>query len=250
MIRQRHRLLTEFHRVTALQHKPRSYSVTGSCSAASPPHNSLETFLTHAKSTNLSTTSTVYIGTYYEYLCLSTLQRLSLTLTRTGGRSDHGIDLLGHWTIPSLPFPLRVLVQCKALKSKATPETVRELEGIFAGAPAGWRGENVIGVLCAKREATRGVREAVRRSAAPVIWIMVEDLGHGRGNVRQMLWNQRVSQLGAEGVGVGVRYLPGAERKEVHQEIMLTWKGEVWDPEKSKENGCMEQSSKIKMPSD
>ncbi|KAL8672530.1 MAG: hypothetical protein Q9168_002997, partial [Polycauliona sp. 1 TL-2023] len=229
MIRQHHRLLRKFHQVASLQHNTKSYSSTKTCL---PPHDSLQTFLAYAKSTNLSPTSTVYVGTYYEYLCLSTLRRLSLTLSRSGGRSDHGIDLLGHWTIPSLPFPLRVLVQCKALKAKTTPETVRELEGIFAGAPAGWRGDSVIGVLCAKREATKGVREAVRRSAAPVIWIMVEDLGEGRGNVRQMLWNQRVSQLGAEGVGVGVRYLSGAEGKELQQEIMLTWKGEVWDPEK------------------
>lgn len=101
---------------------------------------------------------------------------------------------------------------------------------MFAGAPVGWRGENIVGVLCAKREATKGVREAVRRSAAPVIWIMVEDVGQGTGKVKQMLWNQRVSQLGAEGVGVGVRYLPGAEGKEVETEVGLTWKGEAWDP--------------------
>lgn len=121
-------------------------------------------------------------------------------------------------------------MQCKALKAKTSPETIRELEGIFAGAPVGWRGENVIGVLCAKREATRGVREAVRRSAAPVIWIMVEDLGRGSGKVRQMLWNQRVSQLGAEGVGIGVKYLLGAEGKEVETEVGLTWKGKAWGP--------------------
>ncbi|KAI4262035.1 MAG: hypothetical protein L6R42_002780 [Xanthoria sp. 1 TBL-2021] len=229
MIRQQNRLLTRVCQVAALNYETRCYSTARSCSA-SPTHNSLQTFLTHAQSTNLSPTSTVYIGTYYEYLCLSTLRRLSFNLTRTGGRSDRGIDLLGHWTIPSLPFPLRVLVQCKALKAKTGPETIRELEGMFAGAPVGWRGENIVGVLCAKREATKGVREAVRRSAAPVIWIMVEDLGQGRGKVRQMLWNQTVSQLGAEGVGVGVRYLPGAEGKEVEKEVGLTWKGEAWDP--------------------
>lgn len=229
MIRQHRWLLKRVRQAAALHCETRLYSTARSC-PASPTHTSLQTFLTHAQSTNLAPTSTVYIGTYYEYLCLSTLRRLSFTLIRTGGRADHGIDLLGHWTVPSLPFPLRVLVQCKALKAKTSPKTIRELEGIFAGAPVGWRGENVIGVLCAKREATKGVREAVRRSAAPVIWIMVEDLGHGSGKVRQILWNQRVSQLGAEGVGIGVKYLPGAEGKEVETEVGLTWKGKAWGP--------------------
>ncbi|KAL8711991.1 MAG: hypothetical protein Q9220_003687 [cf. Caloplaca sp. 1 TL-2023] len=196
-----------------------------------PTHTDLPSFLSHARSTSLSPTSTVYIGTHYEYLCQSTLSRLSFTLTRTGGRSDRGIDLQGHWTLPSLPTPLPILVQCKALKTKTSPEVVRELEGIFAGAPAGWRGEDTVGVLCAKRPATKGVREAVRRSGMPVVWVMLEDLGEGRGGiVRQVLWNQRVSALGLGGMGVNLRYLPGGEGGEVEREAVLTWKGEVWEP--------------------
>ncbi|KAL8765230.1 MAG: hypothetical protein Q9209_007623 [Squamulea sp. 1 TL-2023] len=236
MIRQHPRLIKPARRLTAPSYWLKCYS-TAKLSSATSYHNSLQTFLTHAKSTNLSPISTVYIGTYYEYLCLSTLRRLFFTLTRTGGRSDHGIDLLGHWTIPSIPFPLKTLVQCKALKAKTNPETVRELEGIFAGAPAGWKGENVVGVLCAKREATKGVREAVRRSAAPIIWVMVEDSGQAKGRIRQILWNQRVSELGAEGVGVGLRYLPGEEGNKVEKEVVLTWKGKVWDPDGGKHRG-------------
>ncbi|KAL8778480.1 MAG: hypothetical protein Q9213_007403 [Squamulea squamosa] len=230
MIRQPPQLIKAARRTTAPSYWPLFYS-TARLSSATSYHNSLQTFLAHAKSTNLCPMSTVYVGTYYEYLCLSTLRRLFFTLTRTGGRSDHGIDLLGHWTIPSLPFPLRILVQCKALKAKTSPEAVRELEGIFAGAPAGWKGENVVGVLCAKKEATKGVREAVRRSAAPIMWVMVEDLGQAKGRVRQILWNQKVSELGAEGVGVGLRYLPVKQGKEIEKEVVLTWKGEVWDPD-------------------
>lgn len=208
-------------------------SVSTCSSTTTPPHNSLASFLAHARTTALSPTSTVYTGTYYEYLCLQTLSRLGFTLTRTGGRSDHGIDLLGHWTLPSLPVPLRALVQCKALKAKSSPETVRELEGIFAGAPVGWRGDSVVGVLCAKREATKGVREAVRRSTVPALWVMLEDVGEGHGRVRQVLWNRRVSELGAEGVGVGLRYLPREGAEGVEKEVVLTWKGEVWEPERS-----------------
>ncbi|KAL8726466.1 MAG: hypothetical protein Q9166_006697 [cf. Caloplaca sp. 2 TL-2023] len=209
----------------------RRFSSAIKSSAAIASHNSLPSFLTHARSTALAPTSSVYIGTYYEYLCQLTLGRLFLTLTRTGGRSDHGIDLLGHWHLPSLPFPLRVLVQCKALKAKTSPETVRELEGIFAGAPAGWRGETVIGVLCAKREATKGVRDAVRKSKVPITWIMVEDVGEGKGMVKQILWNEKVSALGLEGMGVGVRYLPAEEGTQVEKDVVLTWKGEVWEPD-------------------
>ena len=193
-------------------------------------HHDLTSFIAHAKTDSISPTSTVYTGTYYEYLCAATLSHLSFSLSRTGGRSDHGIDLLGCWHLPSLPFPLRVLVQCKALRAKASPNTVRELEGMLAGAPKGWRGEDTVGILCAKREATKGVREAVRRSGMPVIWIMVEDLGEqGGGKVRQMLWNARVNGLGAEGVGTALRYVPGSPGHELGKEVVLTWKGEVWE---------------------
>ncbi|KAL8682460.1 MAG: hypothetical protein Q9186_001503 [Xanthomendoza sp. 1 TL-2023] len=212
---------------------------TKSTSPTLPPaHTTLPTFLAHARSTALSPTSPVFIGTHYEYLCQQTLSHLGFTLQRTGGRSDRGIDLLGHWHLPSIPHPLRALVQCKALSSKLNPETVRELEGAFAGAPAGWRGENVVGVLCGKREATKGVREAVRRCGAPVVWVMVEDtreeegtLVEGEGRIRQVLWNGRVSEIGAEGVVVGVKYTPAERGREVEREVVLTWKGEVWEPD-------------------
>ncbi|KAL8807691.1 MAG: hypothetical protein Q9182_000502 [Xanthomendoza sp. 2 TL-2023] len=206
-------------------------------STISPSHTSLPSFLAHARSTALSPTSPVYIGTYYEYLCQQTLSHLGFTLQRTGGRSDQGIDLLGHWHLPSLPYPLRALVQCKALSSRLNPETVRELEGAFVGAPAGWRGDSVVGVLCGKREATKGVREAVRRCGAPVVWVMVEDardeegtLREGEGRIRQVLWNARVSEMGVEGVGVGVKYTPAGSDRKVEREVVLTWKGEAWEP--------------------
>src|SRR6266480_4757653 len=133
-------------------------------------HNSLPTFIAYAKRTNLSQSSTVYVGTHYEYLVQSALTRLNFTLTRTGSGNDHGIDLLGHWHVPSLPAsaPMRVLLQCKARSAPLGPSHVRELEGAFAGAPAGWRGEGVLGLLVANREATRGMREALGRSGLPL----------------------------------------------------------------------------------
>ncbi|MCJ1282254.1 hypothetical protein MMC26_001577 [Xylographa opegraphella] len=210
---------------------PRQASV-----ASLPPssqHDSLESFLAYAQDTKLSTSSTTYVGTYYEYLCALSLRRLGFNLTRTGGRADAGIDLLGSWQLPDSSHPLRCIVQCKKLKAKAGPNLVRELEGAFAGTPAGWRGGDVVGVLCAGREATKGVREAIRNARRGLVWCQIEDMGEGVGRVRQMLWNQRVGALGAEGVSVGVRHTLVAGdvgERGCHDEVVLMWKGEVWKP--------------------
>lgn len=230
--------------------------------ASSPHHHSLPTFLAYAARTSLSPASTVYIGTYYEYLCLLTLPRLGFYgLVRTGGRADFGIDLLGLWQLPSLPHPLRVLVQCKATKAKPAPERIRELEGAMAGAPDGWRGANTVGVLCAKQSATRGVREAVRRSGIPVVWVMVEEqdkgAGIGLGRVRQVLWNEKVATMGAEGVGVGVRYANSShhapdEKKRsaaaggLEKEAVLLWEGQEWSPSVKEAEGSEDQEDSIK----
>ena len=201
---------------------------------SSPHHNDLLTFLSYANRTSLSPTSPVYIGTHYEYICASSLPRLGFThISRTGGRSDHGIDLLGLWQLPSLPSPLRVLVQCKGTKSKSSPERIRELEGAMAGAPVGWRrGNATVALLCGKREATKGVMDAVRRCGIPVVWCMIEerdctDGGKRAGVVRQLLWNGKVEELmGGKGWSVGVRY----GRRGGGGESVLMWEGREWDP--------------------
>ncbi|KAL9025420.1 MAG: hypothetical protein Q9196_005758, partial [Gyalolechia fulgens] len=210
---------------------------TSTTRPAPPAHHDLPSFLAYARSAALSPTSSLYVGTYYEYLCLATLRRLSFTLTRTGGRSDRGIDLLGHWHLPSIPEPLRVLVQCKAQNSSLTPSLVRELAGIYAGAPAGWRNDGADGktvaMLCGKKAATAGARDALRSCKVPVVWVAIEDSGtDGLGKVKQVLWNQRVNELGAEGVGVGLRYMPGGRPGfELEKEVVLTWQGKVWEPD-------------------
>ncbi|MCJ1444928.1 MAG: hypothetical protein MMC23_005432 [Stictis urceolatum] len=207
------------------------------------PHNSLATFLSHASRTGLSARSTVYNGTYYEYVCQTALEKLGFKLTRVGGRSDAGIDLIGTWQLPSQPFPLRCIVQCKALSRKLGPNLVREIEGAFNGAPAAWRGDKVVGVLCSTKPATKGVRDAIRDSGRGVVWVLVEGKGANEGMLRQAVWNQGVADLGAQGVDVGVLYIPskkdGAigtkESEEPEQEIRLKFKGEVWTPPKSKD---------------
>jgi len=178
-------------------------------------HSSLDTYLKYAQQAGLSLTSTVYVGTEYEYLCQSSLKRLGLDLVRTGGRSDLGIDLAGTWILPkhsairnsssSPEPPLHVLVQCKALKAGPRPNLVRELEGMLAGAPAGHDKPGTVGLLCATKPATKGVREAIRDSDRPLVWVQVEKIGDRETRVRQMLWNERVERIGMRGVNISVR---------------------------------------------
>ena len=91
----------------------------------------------------------------------------------------------------------------------------------------------MVGVLCASREATKGVREAIRNARRGLMWCQIEDIGEDVGRVRQMLWNQRVGALGAEGVSVGIRHMLVAgdvKDQDSHDEVVLMWKGEVWEP--------------------
>lgn len=197
-----------------------------------------------SRNNSSSTKSTVEVGTSYEYLCATTLECLGFSLSRTGGRSDKGIDLLGTWNLPSKSHSkdeqtLHVVVQCKARKDTPNPMWIRELDGAVAGAPFKWRGDDVIRTLCAKGEATVGVREAVRNSRRPLIWVRIEDLGErtdangeldlARGRVRQLLWNHQVQCMVGQGLGVGVKYVHG-KKGPMEQEVCLTLEGKIWQP--------------------
>jgi hypothetical protein len=187
----------------------------------SPPslsqhHNDLASFLAYAERTSLPTTSTTYIGTHYEYTVQQTLRRFAFSLHRVGGRADAGIDLVGTWHLPQHEHPLRVFVQCKALKTKLGPNLVRELEGTFRQSPVGWRTGTKIGVLVGPREATKGVRDAMARSAYPLLWMMVER----NGELQQALWNSCAEELGLGVLGVEVVYGGESGRR-----ISLTWDG-------------------------
>jgi hypothetical protein len=187
----------------------------------SDQHNDLPSFLQFASRQNLSPTSTVHVGTHYEYTVASALRSLGFSLTRTGRTSDFGIDLLGHWEVPSAQAPTRVLLQCKASNKALTPANVRELEGAFSGAPAGWKGTGVFGFLATTSQATKGMRDALIRSPLPMGFLQVT----GEGKVLQFIWNHVATQSGLEGVGVTTRYMLGCEGKEVEEEVALTWNG-------------------------
>ena len=187
-------------------------------------HHDLSSFLSYAERTALSPKSTVYVGTHYEYTVQSALAPHGFALHRVGGASDRGIDLVGTWALPPLPGPaLRVIVQCKALASPR-PASVRELEGAFVGAPAGWRrgegaeGSNVVGLLVAPGPSTKGVRDAIGRSRWPMGFV---SCAQETGVVRQFIWNQAAVREGLEGVGVAVRH----DESGGEPRLVLTWKG-------------------------
>jgi len=182
-------------------------------------HHDLQSYLDYASRVGLDPKSTVFVGTRYEYTVQESLKSLGFSLQQTGGASDFGIDLLGEWKLPAVPLTLRVLLQCKALAKKAGPNLVRELEGAFVGAPSGWHGKGVLGLLVSQKPATKGMREALARSR----WPMGSIACTSEGRLVQMLWNRRAEDEGLLGVGVGVKYRNNnMDEKEIH----LTWKGE------------------------
>ncbi|TAQ91082.1 hypothetical protein B7494_g655 [Chlorociboria aeruginascens] len=183
-------------------------------------HHDLPSFLEYAKRIEMDQESTVYRGTHYEYTVQIALKRLGIFLQHTGGKSDSGIDLLGTWSLPNNPQPLKVFVQCKALAEKVKPSVARELEGTFAGAPQGWRGSGVLALLVTQKAATKGVREALGQSRWPMAYVLC----NSKGNIFQMMWNKTAKEQGLEGLEVGLRYTGG---EQTEKEIVLTWKGAI-----------------------
>lgn len=183
-------------------------------------HHDLPSFLQYASKTGLDPKSTVYVGTYYEYLTQSSLSRLGCTLLPTGGSNDYGIDLLGtlRLPIPKHLISMKVIVQCKALASRGGPNLIRELEGAFNGTPHTFKGPSVLGLLVTQKPATKGMRDALGRSNWPMGCVTIT----AEGRVIQMLWNRRAEEEGLEGVGVGIKY---STETGGDQEVVLLWKG-------------------------
>ena len=202
-------------------------------------HHDLASFLAHVELTKSNTKSTTYVGTHFEYTVAQSLLACNFTLQRTGRSNDLGIDLIGHWNLPAqhhnASHTMPVIIQCKA--SKTTPAEVRELEGAYVGAPAGWRGHGVLAMLVSMRQLTKGVLEAVQRSRWPMAVMHVQR----DGVVKRFVWNAVAAEQGLEGLGVALEYSSGdggAQGDEggesmsvgVGQTVALTWMGKVWRP--------------------
>jgi hypothetical protein len=180
-------------------------------------HHDLSSYLDYAARINLDRTSTSFIGTHYEYTAQTALKRLRMSLKHIGGSSDSGIDLIGTWKLPSAPQPLKVFISCKVSMKLSSQ---RELEGTFLGAPAGWRGPAVLGLLVSPLPATKGVREAIGLSRWPMGYVCCKP----EGRILQMMWNRRAAQEGLEGINVELKYGGG---DLTDREVILTWKGEA-----------------------
>lgn len=181
-------------------------------------HHDLASFLDYADRSGLDPNSTTYVGTHYEYTAALALARYGFSLKRIGGQSDYGIDLIGTWSVPSSPQPLRVLLQCKAISRKVSPHIMRELEGAYVGAPVGWRGSDVFAFLVSENPITKGTMDALRRTRYPMGFIACSRTGQ----LHQIAWNNPATELGLQGLGVGMRLstVHGSE-----PELRILWKG-------------------------
>ncbi|KAK3390499.1 hypothetical protein B0H63DRAFT_117256 [Podospora didyma] len=197
--------------------------------AITSSHHDLSSFLKYTEQSGLHKESTLFVGTHFEYTVENVLRSYGFSLRRVGGASDSGIDLLGTWCLPSAfsdggkeQQPLKVLLQCKASK-RPGPHLIRELEGTFVGAPAGWRGSRVMGFLVTDRPATKGIRDALGRSRWPMGFISCSRTGL----VQQILWNRRAEEEGLEGLGIGVRHSQSSAQEGVpaEQKLLLTFNG-------------------------
>ncbi|KAI9663213.1 MAG: hypothetical protein M1821_008261 [Bathelium mastoideum] len=159
-------------------------------------HTDSRSFEAYANKVNLNRESTVYRGTRYEYTAIDALRRFHFELKRQGGRDDLGIDLSGTWNLSTLFHPVRVIVSCKSNAKTAEPKWIRELEGAFAGDPQVPANGKVAGFLVARGEATSSLREALTRSQSPLGFVNITL----EGDVRQMLWNERLADMGLERV--------------------------------------------------
>ncbi|KAF2459782.1 hypothetical protein BDY21DRAFT_299093 [Lineolata rhizophorae] len=215
-------------------HSPRSRTSTepsASISPGSTAHSSLSSFLDHARRTGLSPHSSVYKGTLFEYRAVDALACLGFDLTRVGRANDRGIDLRGWWRLPSAgggggdggaftgdttQADVPVVAQCKADVVAAQPRAVRELEGAMAGAPPGWKGDGVLGLLVARGRATAAVRDAVARSRRPLGFIAAQIVGR----IVHFMWNKAAAE-GCGLIGYGVALKRSADASD-GGEVVLT----------------------------
>jgi Protein of unknown function (DUF2034) len=188
-------------------------------------HTDITSFLKHATSKNLSTTSTYFVGTLYEYTVLHALRKFNICLHRTGGTDDHGVDLRGRWLLPThtdYSDGIPVVVQCKAEKRPLGPKYLRELEGATASEEIG-----TLLLLATLSRFTEGARRAVMGSDMAMGVVVVGGFDTG-GEVRQFIWNGAAGRLLSYELGVKAVFGPGDQGK-ANEEAMETWVVLTWN---------------------
>src|SRR5277367_896322 len=189
-------------------------------------HTDLTSFLTHATSTNLSTKSTYYVGTLYEYTVLNALRKFNICLHRTGGTDDRGVDLRGRWLLPThteYSDGIPVVVQCKAEQRPTGPKYLRELEGATSAEEHG-----TLVLLATLSRFTEGARRVVMGSDRAMGVVQVDGHVDG-GQVGQFIWNGAAGRLVGHELGVKTVFIPGVkgDEQEVGTRVVLTWNGSI-----------------------
>jgi len=146
------------------------------------------------------------------------LRSFGMSLERTGGSGDKGVDLLGTWTIPNLPSEQSqkprvydALVQCKC--TKIGPAAIRELDGTVSS-----KRPETVGILAAPKHCSPGIRKHMAMSLRPLMYLC---LGKKKGVVEQIIWNTPASAL-LPGVGVKAIHLRDPIHLRDRTEIVLT----------------------------
>lgn len=195
-------------------------------SSSKASHHDLESFLAYANTTNLSTASTYYRGTLYEYTVLQALRGFNICLHRTGGTDDKGLDLRGRWVLPhhsNYSEGIPVVVQCKAEKKPVGPKYMRELEGATTA-----EDPDTIVLLAALSRSTLGARKVMMGSEKAMGMIAVQTYEEG-GQVVQLMWNAAAARILGSGLGVKLVFDSSLsdDDDEKHGRVALTWDGRV-----------------------
>ena len=191
-------------------------------------HTDITSFLTHATSTNLSAKSTYYVATLYEYTVLRALRTLNISLHRTGGTDDRGVDLRGRWLLPPHPHysaGIPIIVQCKAEKRPIGPKYLRELEGAASAEDT-----DTLILLATLSRFTEGARRVVMGSERAMGVVVVDGYEFG-GEVRQFIWNGAAGRLVGSELGVKTVFdlsgWRGEDEDGVGSKVVLTWNGSI-----------------------
>jgi len=189
-------------------------------------HTDLTSFLSHASSTNLSSKSTYYVGTLYEYTVLNALRKFNICLHRTGGTDDHGVDLRGRWLLPThteYSDGIPIVVQCKAERRPTGPKYLRELEGATSAEEHG-----TFVLLATLSRFTEGARRVVMGSDRAMGVVQVDGHENG-GQVGQFIWNGAAGRLMGHELGVKTVFDPGVkgDEEDVGRRVVLTWNGTI-----------------------
>lgn len=178
--------------------------------ATKATHTSLQTFLQHASVTGRSTTSTVYKGTFYEYTAIEVLSAYNLSLYRSGGASDQGIDLRGTWKLPHVLLP--VVLQCKHEEKKIGPKYIREL----GGAVEREQDATLAMMVSSSNYTSKAIQAMLAFRGA--MGLCVVNVDGGGSSLKQLVWNAAAGELLGS---LEVRLLHRKKGEEARQDIKL-----------------------------